>query len=1060
MARAGAGANGRKAPRRPRSREAPPLEQIPVWLEHVAPQESAGRPARPAQPAGVEALLANLNPQQRRAVTHGDGPLLVVAGAGTGKTQVVTRRIAWLIATKRARPSEILALTFTDKAAEEMQLRVDQLVPYGYTDTLVATFHAFGDRVVREHALELGLPSEPRVLTRAETVIFLRERLFRLELDAYRPLGDPTRFLAALAALFSRLKDEDVGPEEYRAHASALTTAAEAAGAAPAAAALREEARRHAELAAAYERYQELLGEAGAIDFGDQVRLALTLLREHPAARRALQSRFRYVLVDEFQDVNRAQAELVTLIAEPHRNVTVVGDDDQSIYRFRGAATGAIVDFQAHFRGARMIVMRRNYRSRAPILDASYRLIRFNDPDRLEVQRGIVKRLIAHRRGGSAVPVRQAAFATGTDEADWVAGEIERRTRAGARPRDHAVLVRANADADAILRSLNLAGIPWRFSGVSGLYSRPEVRLLLAFLRAIADPHSSVDVFALAASELYGLAGDDLAALTNRARRTNRSLRETLDELDHQPGLLRLRTETRTSLARLVADLGRFSELANRRPAGELLYEFLRSSGSLRAMAEAGTPAAEEALGNVARFFEIIRSQSSLLADDRAVFLAPHLQTLIEAGDDPATADLDPDADAVAVVTVHKAKGLEWPVVYMVGLVDGRFPARGRREQLGVPDALLRGTFPAGDAQVQEERRLFYVGMTRARDELVLSRALDYGGKRTRRVSPFVLEALDLPAGAAPPTRPANALERLGGFDAPPAAAPTAPTPAPTEPLVLSFYQVDAYLTCPLRYKYAHVLRVPTAPHHAIVYGSALHLAVQEFHKRHARGVLMSEPELIAVFEQAWATEGFVSREHEEARLESGREALRRFRRAQMEPDAVIPAYVEREFAFLLDGDRIRGRMDRVDLVPVTGPAGDRGADRSGTAVAVADAADVVEPSLPLLHERVVITDYKSSDVRDPAKARERARESLQLTIYAMAWQAETGRLPDAVALHFLDSGLVGTAEVDAARVERGIADIREAAAGIRAGRFEARPSYVTCSWCAYRAICPSSAAR
>ncbi len=1057
MARAGRSPNSRKPPRRPRSREAPPLEQIPVWLEQVVPPDPA---QRRAPPAGVEALLANLNAQQRQAVTHGDGPLLVVAGAGTGKTQVVTRRIAWLIATKRAKPSEILALTFTDKAAEEMQLRVDQLVPYGYTDTLVATFHAFGDRVVREYALELGLPSEPRVLTRAETVIFLRERLFRLDLDAYRPLGDPTRFLAALAALFSRLKDEDVGPEEYRAHAAALTTAAEAVGAAPGAAALREEARRHAELAAAYGRYQELLGEAGAIDFGDQVRLALTLLREHPAARRNLQARFRYVLVDEFQDVNRAQAELVAIVAEPHRNVTVVGDDDQSIYRFRGAATGAIVDFQAHFRSARMIVMRRNYRSRAPILDTSYRLIRFNDPDRLEVQRGIVKRLIAHRRGGGAPPVREAAFATGTDEADWVAGEIQRRTHAGARPRDHAVLVRANADADPILRSLNVAGIPWRFSGVSGLYSRPEVRLLLAFLRAIADPHSSVDVFALAASELYGVAGDDLAALTNRARRTNRSLRETLDEVDGQPGFLRLRPDTRTTIARLVADLRRFGELANRRPAGEVLYEFLRSSGSLRAFAEAATPAAEEALGNVARFFEIIRAQSGLLADDRAVFLAPHLQTLIEAGDDPATADLDPDADAVAVVTVHKAKGLEWPVVFMIGLVDGRFPARGRREQLGVPDALLRGTFPTGDAQVQEERRLFYVGMTRARDELVLSHALDYGGKRTRRVSPFVLEALDLPAGAAPPTAPGNALERLGGFETPAVASPAAASPAPMEPLVLSFYQVDAYLTCPLRYKYAHVLRVPTAPHHAIVYGSALHLAVQEFHKRHARGVLMSEAELIAVFEQAWTTEGFVSREHEEARLVSGRDALRRFRRTQMEPGAVIPAYVEREFAFLLDGDRIRGRMDRVDLIPVTTPAQVPGRDGGATATVVADAADVVEPALPLLQERVVITDYKSSDVRDPAKARERARESLQLTIYAMAWQAETGRLPDAVALHFLDSGVVGTSEVDADRVTRGIADIREAAAGIRAGRFDARPSYVTCSWCAYRAICPSSVAR
>ena len=187
---------------------------------------------------------------------------------------------------------------------------------------------------------------------------------------------------------------------------------------------------------------------------------------------------------------------------------------------------------------------------------------------------------------------------------------------------------------------------------------------------------------------------------------------------------------------------------------------------------------------------------------------------------------------------------------------------------------------------------------------------------------------------------------------------------------------------------------------------------------------------------------------------------MRRFRRAQLEPGAIIPAWVERDFAFTLDGDRIRGRMDRVDLVPL-GPAAGGDDDLPGSgAVAVADAADVVEPALPLLRERVVITDYKSSDVRDPAKARERARGSLQLTIYAMAWQAETGRLPDAVALHFLDSGLVGTAEVDAARVERGVADIREAAAGIRAARFEARPGYMACTWCAFRDICPSSVAR
>ncbi|HYN47911.1 MAG TPA: ATP-dependent DNA helicase [Candidatus Nanopelagicales bacterium] len=1058
MTRAGRGRGRRGEPAE--------LEQIPVWREHVAVhREPEGTPA----PAGVDALLAGLNAEQKRAVTHGEGPLLVVAGAGTGKTQVVTRRIAWLIATRRARPSEILALTFTDKAAEEMQARVDRLVPYGYTDTVISTFHAFGDRVIRDHALELGLPSEPRVLSRPETVIFLAERLFRLDLDEYRPLGNPTKFLDALATLFSRLKDEDVSPAAFAAHAARLVAEAEAGAAGdPALAALRETARRQAELAAAYARYQELLGEAGAIDFGDQVALALRLLREHPAARAELQARFRYVLVDEFQDVNRAQAELVALVAEPRRNIAVVGDDDQSIYRFRGAATGAIVDFLARFRRARTIVLRRNYRSRAPILDAAYRLIRFNDPDRLEVQQGITKRLIAQRRGpkgrgaAPAAPVRHIAFATGSEEADWVAAEIATRIASGAPPRDHAVLVRANADADAVLRSLNLAGVAWRFSGISGLYARPEIRVLLSFLRAVGEPGSSVDVYGLAASDLYGLGGDDLSALANRARRTNRSLWETLVEVDGQPGLLRLRPETRTSLARLVADLRRYSELGHQRPAGEVLYDFLRSSGSLGRLMKAETVAAEEALSNIARFFEIIRAQSDLLADDRAVFLAPHLQTLIDAGDDPATADVDPDADAVTVATLHKAKGLEWPVVFLVGLVDGRFPARGRREQLAVPDALLRGVFPGGDAHVQEERRLFYVGMTRARDELFLTHALDYGGKRTRRVSPFVLEALDLPAGTMPPARSSSPVERLTAFEAIAAERPAvAPPVDPGEPLVLSFYQVDAYLTCPLKYRYVHVMRVPVAPNHAIVYGAALHLAVSEFHRRHARGEVMSEEALVAVFEAAWSNEGFVSREHEEARLAAGRRALCRFRAEQVAPGAVVPAYVEREFAFTLDGDRVRGRMDRIDIVPLEDGRAPADAEVAGAAAdAIGAAADVVEPVLPLLPERVVITDYKSSDVRDPAKARERAKESLQLTIYAMAWQAQTGRLPDAVALQFLESGLVGTADVDGARVARGVADIRTAAAGIRARRFEATPSYMACSWCAFRDVCPASVAR
>ena len=1008
-------------------------------------------------------------------MTHAEGPLLVVAGAGTGKTQVVTRRIAWLIATRRARPSEILALTFTDKAAAEMQLRVDQLVPYGYTDTAISTFHAFGDRLIREYALELGLPPDVRVLARPEVVIFLRERLFEFELERYRPLADPTRFLAALATHFSRLKDEDIDPATYLAHADRevghAELLAELAGqdsadddARELADAALESAARGLELGRAYARYQALMASEGFIDFGDQVSLALRLLRDSPAARREVRERFRYVLVDEFQDTNRAQAELVELIAGPGRNLTVVGDDDQSIYRFRGAAMSNLLDFRDRRPAPRSVVLRRNYRSRSGILAASHRLIRFNDPDRLEVRAGIDKRLRAQRpeppAGRRPAAMRHEAFATGSDEADWVAEQIVARIGAGAAPRDHAVLVRSNAEADAILRSLNLAGLPWRFSGSSGLYARPEVRLLLAFLRAVADLGSSVDVYTLAASEVYGLGGEDLTDIVASARRRNRTVWDVLEEVDHQPGLLRLAPATRVTVSRFVGDLRRFAALAHRRAAGEVLYAFLKDSGLLARLAATDGAASEEALRNIARFFDIVRGQSALLADDRPSFLAGHLRTLIEAGDDPPTAELDGDADAVAVLTVHKAKGLEFPTVFMIGLVDGRFPAASRRDPLAIPAELLPLSPVEGDAHLREERRLFYVGMTRARDELILTNAADYGGRRSRRVSPFVLEALDLPVAgtAVAGASTAAPLERLASFAG--AGRPAGAVRRPSaEPLSLSFYQVDDYLTCPLKYKYGHVVRLPVAPHHSIVYGAALHRAVQEFHRRQGHGEAMTEEELETAFVAAWRNEGFLTREHEEARLAAGKAALRRFREEQMRPGSVVPTYVERDFSFTLDWDRVRGRWDRVDIEPIApgsdavGPPPPEGPDRP--------TADVVEPTLPLLpRERVTITDYKSSDVRDPLKARQRARDSLQLTIYAMGYEAMTGRLPDTVQLHFLETGLVGQAVVDAKRLAKGRQSIATAAAGIRAGVFDPTPDAMACSYCPYRDICPASVAR
>jgi DNA helicase-2/ATP-dependent DNA helicase PcrA len=974
-------------------------------------------------------ILEGLTPDQAVAVTHGEGPLLIVAGAGTGKTTVVTRRIAYLVSSRRARPSEILALTFTDKAAEEMEARVDLMVPYGFADMWISTFHAFGDRVLRDEGLALGLNTDFRVLTRPEQLVFLREHLFEFPLRRFRPLGDPTKHLQALVTLFSRAKDEAVSPEGYQAFAAGLADRARAAASDDA---QREEAEIHGELAACYREYQRLLGERGLVDFGDQVLLCLRLFREHPAILEKYRERFRFVLVDEFQDTNHTQWELVKLLAGRAGNITVVGDDDQSIYKFRGAAISNILGFTAVYPEARRIVLRENFRSSQAILDAAYRLIRHNDPDRLEVREGIDKRLVTKAAEGP--PPRHLHHDTVSSEADGVARLIAGRVEAGAWAyRDVAILVRANRDADPFLRAMNMQGIPWRFSGNQGLYARPEVRLLLAFLRAVGDPEDTVSLYFLAGSELYEMDGWQLARCASVARRTNRSLRWVFENLESAAELGDLDLTARATVDRLVKDLKEYVGLSRERSTGEVLYQFLMRSGLLKRLTAAGTPAADARVGTIARFFEIVHRFSDVADRDRVPQFIQHLDLLMEGGDDPAAVEADEDADAVHVLTVHRAKGLEFPVVFLAGLVADRFPSRGRREPLALPDGLLHDVLAGGDFHLQEERRLFYVGLTRAKRELYLSSARDYGGVRAKKVSRFVLEALDLPPAEPKPYK-ASALEAIQRH-APSVEEETDALRAipDHEILALSHYQVDDYLTCPLKYKYIHVLRVPIREHHSVVYGKALHEAISFYLRRKlaeaqggpGQGGQVTEAEVLEVFEEAWQSVGFLSREHEDLRLEEGRAVLRRFVAGE-ERTGLTPTAVERPFTFLLGTTKVVGRFDRVD-------------ERDG---------------------RVSIIDYKSSAVRDQKEADRRAKESLQLTIYALAYGDMHGRIPDAVELHFLESGLVGGAHKTEEDLTAVRTTIGEVARRIRARNFAATPGYLQCSYCAFREICPSTAYR
>ena len=948
-------------------------------------------------------LLEGLNEAQREAAAHGEGPLLIIAGAGTGKTSVITRRVAYLISTKKAKPEEILALTFTDKAATEMEERVDLLVPYGYTDMWISTFHAFGDRVLRESGFEIGLDRNFRVLTRPEQAIFFREHLFEFPLNFYRPLSDPTKFIEDLLAFISRARDEDIGPEAMTAYAQGLEKKSKQE---PKDKALKEEAEKFSEIAKLYGRYEALLLKEGKLDFANQVALCLELFRKRPSVLAKYRERFRYILIDEFQDTNLAQFELVRLLAAPRNNITVCGDDDQSIYKFRGAAISNILGFMDRYPKAKQVVLTRNYRSTQRILDQAYRLIRYNNPDRLEQKRRLDKRLIGSPGGK---PVEHWHFDTLSSEADAVASFIQERVeKTESHYEDFAILVRSNKEADPFIRALNMRGIPWRFSGNQGLYGREEVKLAVSFLRLMTNLDDNPSLFHLASSEIYGLDMAFLTRVSHLANRSNRSLFSILKET----------LQENRGLEKLIQDLETFLKKSRDYTTGQLLYEFLKESGTLSRLSKIETAESDAKIQNLAKFFEQVRNFETLSKEDRVWRFVAHLNLLMEAGDDPAVAEATLDIPAVNLLTVHKAKGLEFEIVFLVSLIQGRFPLPHRRDPIELPEPLIQEILPIGDFHLQEERRLFYVGMTRTKAELYLTSAQDYGGERTRKVGQFVIEALDLPKDQVK-IKKASALESLSR-EAVSERISAVSSPIEERELVsLSHYQLDDYKTCPLKYKYVHILRLPVLQHHTVIYGRAIHAAIEAYYKRRLDGKTMTAKELLKTFEASWTGEGFLSREHEERRLEAGREALKRFH--EEEKKKPLPTHVEKEFSFMLGNDRITGRWDLVY-------------EKEGEAL---------------------IADVKTSEIRNQQKAQERVKESLQLSIYALAYREISGKLPEWVELRFLESGLVARDKRSSSDIEKTIAHIKELSAGIRSRDFTAKPAYQSCRYCAYKDICP-----
>ncbi len=860
-----------------------------------------------------------LNQEQLSAIHHGDGPLLIIAGAGTGKTTVVTERIKYLISQKNIAPSEILALTFTDKAAREMEERVDIAMPYGYTQMWISTFHAFCDRVLRADAFHIGLNPGYKLATESESVFFLRQNIFKLNLEYFRPLGNPTKFLQGLLQHFSRLKDEDVSPEEY------LTWAQKQKGDP-------QETKKTLELAQAYKTYEELKVKENIMDFSDLTSNTLMLFRQRPNVLAIYQNQFKYMLVDEFQDTNFAQNELAKLLAGKKQNITVVGDDDQAIYRWRGAAVSNMIQFRQFYKNAKIVTLTKNYRSTKQVLEKSYRLIQNNNPDRLEVKENVNKKLTSERKvkGTDAVFL----FANRVeDEAEKVVEKIKELTISHKLSpirydyKDIAILLRANDHAQPFVRALERHGIPFQFLGPGRLFHREEIKDLIAYLKVLYNYEDSASMYRVLNMPIFKLEARDVAMLLNLSKKKNLSLFEAMEDFVKpqdeeeffETNALREKIKTITDM------IGRHLKRVSKDTAGQILYYFVQDCGILDEMLKNHN---EQVAQNISRFFEKLKTFEIEHTDASVFAVVDWIELSMQMGESPLATDTDwSENNAVNLLTIHSSKGLEFPVVFLVNLVSQRFPTRQRSEQIPIPQELIKEILPEGDFHLQEERRLCYVGMTRSRDHLYLSAAHYYGeGKRERKLSPFVYEIFgeehveaivkkqkETPVVSQPSllewSENKNSEQKLKTNDQRPT----------TKLTYVSYSQIQTFDICPLHYKLKYVLKVPTPNSAAQSFGTSLHSVLRDMYNSALSGKKVTLDDAYSMLKTVWIDQGYTGKSHAKKAYEGAQTILKNYFTNNFDQKHLTTAAVEVPFIFsLYDQTRdaslkIGGRIDRVD---------------------------------------------------------------------------------------------------------------------------------------------------
>jgi DNA helicase II / ATP-dependent DNA helicase PcrA len=963
------------------------------------------------------------DPQQQQAIQHVAGPMLVLAGAGTGKTTVLIQRIAHLIRERHARPDEILALTYTDNAAKEMLVRVERELGASKAKGLqISTFHAYCNNLLIRSERSF------RVLDDKQLWIFLRRNLRELRLNYYVRAASTAKFLEDLLEFIRRCHDELAGPEQYAEYVRRIESGEVAvprvSKSKDADEITDEEALgRCQEIAFVFKTVESMLHDRNLGTFGHMILRANGLLAEDPVLLERERAHARFILVDEFQDANFAQIKVLEKLAGSQeiagegaratRNIFAVGDPDQGIYRFRGASSGAFELFQKHFPESKLLVLAKNRRSTTPVLKCAYALIAENPEFALNAGADQYRRspLVSARdedepkKAGQRAQV-DAVLVSGSfmEATDLVSTLVEHRRRSRCDWKDIGILYRIHSHRDEVAAELARQGIPFSIEGLD-VMDAPEVRDLLACLGAVVSPNDSAALFRVAAFRQFSVDPNELRnAMKALQRDAKHAMLSVLGQIKGGTEILNAVEQARQEIAgkkthAALFTLTRLFQIA-RNSAIQAILQFA-SSWEQSPITETGSP------GEFLEYLEYFR-------EARGCIPLPASE----------------NQNAVRLMTVHSAKGLEFDHVFILRAVSNSFPATYREQLIEIP-AELRNSGLAADQDEkevhrQEERRLFYVAMTRARDTLTIYG--QFGRGKNDKTPPGYLRELikhhELKTSLKHRTcrefqtdifgaAEALSLSRLGEWIALP--------PGPGLAATLSASAIQRYEICPLQFKLEREWRIPAEVSAALQYGACMHRVLLTYYLSVRQDRPLTEEALTDLFRTDLADAGFSDAYQRELYEQKGIAELREFisSATQALPEVL---HTEEPFSVKIGATNLVGRIDRIDR---------------------ADG------------DRVVITDYKTGRPR----SQEDADESLQLSLYALAAREKWGYHAERLVFHNLEGNAPMSTERSDMQLEEARLRVEDIAEKIAAGKFEPQVG-MHCGWCAYRVICPKTEKR